>query len=53
MNPDIDFHVEGKGHAVVVVAQGAGQELIPQIDDQKREQDEYGNMLFLSVGLLL
>ena len=51
MNPEIDFHVEGKRHVVVVVAQAAGQELIPQIDDQKREQDESSNMLFLSVGL--
>ncbi|XP_037478144.1 ATP-dependent 6-phosphofructokinase 2-like [Triticum dicoccoides] len=62
--PEIDFHVEGKGglfeflyerikkkgHAVVVVAEGAGQELIPRTDDQKREQDESGNMLFLDVG---
>ncbi|XP_047067473.1 ATP-dependent 6-phosphofructokinase 2-like [Lolium rigidum] len=62
--PEIDFHVEGKGglfeflyerikekgHAVIVVAEGSGQELIPRTDEQKREQDESGNMLFLDVG---
>nr|TKW12548.1 hypothetical protein SEVIR_5G042800v2 [Setaria viridis] len=31
-------------HAVIVVAEGAGQELIPRTDDQKREQDESGNI---------
>jgi 6-phosphofructokinase 1 len=33
-----------------VVAEGSGQELIPRTDEQKREQDESGNMLFLDVG---
>nr|CAE75963.1 OSJNBa0016O02.24 [Oryza sativa Japonica Group] len=62
--PEVDFYLEGKGglfeflyerikqkgHAVVVVAEGAGQELIPRTDDQKREQDESGNIVFLDVG---
>ena len=46
VNLEIDFHVEGKGslfeflyerikkgHVVVVVAEGADQELIPRTDD--------------------
>ena len=51
VNLEIDFHVEGKGslfeflyerikkkgHAVVVVAEGVGQELITQTDAQNRE----------------
>ncbi|CAO2035395.1 unnamed protein product [Urochloa humidicola] len=62
--PEVDFYLEGKGglfeflydrikkkgHAVIVVAEGAGQELIPRTDDQKREQDESGNIVFLDVG---
>ncbi|OEL35106.1 ATP-dependent 6-phosphofructokinase 2 [Dichanthelium oligosanthes] len=62
--PEVDFCLEGKGglfeflyerikkkgHAVVVVAEGAGQELIHRTDDQKREQDESGNIVFLDVG---
>ena len=37
----------------MVVAEGVGQELITWTDDQNQEQDEYVNMLFLDVGLLL
>ena len=37
----------------MVVAEGVGQELITQTDDQNRERDEYFNMLFLDIGLLL
>lgn len=62
--PEIDFYLEGKGgllefldiqlrdngHAVVVVAEGAGQDLIPRTDDQKAEKDESGNPVFLDVG---
>ncbi|KAL5215596.1 hypothetical protein ABZP36_006997 [Zizania latifolia] len=62
--PELDFYLEDKGglfeflyerikqkgHAVVVVAEGAGQELIPRTDDQKRERDESGNIVFLDVG---
>ncbi|GJN02625.1 hypothetical protein PR202_ga19995 [Eleusine coracana subsp. coracana] len=65
--PEVPFHLEGKGglfeflysrikekgHAVIVVAEGAGQELIPRTDDQKREQDESGNIVFLDVGPFL
>ncbi|CAL5026963.1 unnamed protein product [Urochloa decumbens] len=65
--PEVDFYLEGKGglfeflydrikkkgHAVIVVAEGAGQELIPRTDDQKREQDESGNIVFLDVGPFL
>ena len=37
----------------MVVAEGVGQELIAGTDDKNGEQDEYVNMLFLDVGLLL
>ncbi|KAJ7967871.1 ATP-dependent 6-phosphofructokinase [Quillaja saponaria] len=38
------------GHAVLVVAEGAGQEIIPRSDAQKEERDESGNLVFLDVG---
>ena len=37
----------------MVVAEGDGQELIAGTDDKNGEQDEYVNMLFLDIGLLL
>lgn len=60
--PENDFYLEGKGglfefisdrlsqngHAVIVVAEGAGQEIIPRLDYQER--DESGNLVFLDVG---
>lgn len=62
--PEIDFYLEGKGglfefleqrlkengHAVIVVAEGAGQELIPRNDAEKQERDESGNLVLLDVG---
>ncbi|KAB1221640.1 6-phosphofructokinase 2 [Morella rubra] len=62
--PETDFYLEGKGglfefleqqlkdtgHAVLVVAEGAGQNLIPRTDAQKEEKDESGNPVFLDVG---
>ncbi|XP_027368640.1 ATP-dependent 6-phosphofructokinase 2 [Abrus precatorius] len=65
--PEIDFYLEGKGglfefldqrmkengHAVVVVAEGAGQNIIPRTDSQKEEKDESGNPVFLDVGVWL
>ncbi|KAH0464723.1 hypothetical protein IEQ34_004826 [Dendrobium chrysotoxum] len=62
--PEIDFYLEGKGglfefldqnlkkngHAVLVVAEGAGQNLIPRTESQKAEEDESGNPVFLDVG---
>ncbi|XVE87600.1 hypothetical protein DITRI_Ditri19aG0001100 [Diplodiscus trichospermus] len=65
--PEIDFYLEGKrglfeflerklkenGHAVLVVAEGAGQDLIPRSDSQKEERDESGNLVFLDVGAWL
>ncbi|CAO2829518.1 unnamed protein product [Amaranthus hypochondriacus] len=64
--PENDFYLEGKGglfeflerrlrengHAVVVVAEGAGQDLIPRNDEQQ-QHDESGNPMFLDVGLWL
>ncbi|KAK4484972.1 hypothetical protein RD792_007578 [Penstemon davidsonii] len=63
--PENDFYLEGKGglfefldirlkdngHAVLVVAEGAGQDIIPR-DDQSHvaEKDESGNPVFLDVG---
>ncbi|KAF9611373.1 hypothetical protein IFM89_031385 [Coptis chinensis] len=65
--PENDFYLEGEGglfeflghrlktngHAVVVVAEGAGQELIPRTDAQKEERDESGNPVFLDAGVWL
>ncbi|KAL6567579.1 phosphofructokinase beta-subunit [Orobanche gracilis] len=64
--PENDFYLEGKGglfefldnrlksngHAVVVVAEGAGQDVIPKTDNQTHveEKDESGNPIFLDVG---
>jgi hypothetical protein len=41
-----------KGHAVVIVAEGAGQRLIPRHDPQQ-QHDESGNPVFLDVGAWL
>ncbi|KFK31346.1 hypothetical protein AALP_AA6G100300 [Arabis alpina] len=65
--PEMSFYLEGKGglfefleqrlkergHAVLVVAEGAGQEMIPRTESQKQEQDESGNAVFLDVGVWL
>ncbi|KAK6932892.1 Phosphofructokinase domain [Dillenia turbinata] len=65
--PENDFCLEGEGglfeflglrlkengHAVVVVAEGAGQNMIPRSDSQKEEKDESGNSVFLDVGAWL
>ncbi|KAJ0017980.1 hypothetical protein Pint_09649 [Pistacia integerrima] len=62
--PETEFYLEGKGglfeflenrlkengHAVLVVAEGAGQDMIPRTDAQKEERDESGNLVFLDVG---
>ncbi|ERN19125.1 hypothetical protein AMTRI_Chr10g7890 [Amborella trichopoda] len=62
--PENDFYLEGKGglfefldqrlkdngHFVLVVAEGAGQNLIPRTEEQKEERDESGNPVFLDVG---
>ncbi|KAL6992926.1 phosphofructokinase beta-subunit [Sarracenia purpurea var. burkii] len=62
--PENEFYLEGKGglfeffgdrlkqngHAVLVVAEGAGQDIIPRTDAQKEERDESGNLVFLDVG---
>lgn len=62
--PEIEFYLGGKGglfeflekklkengHAVLVVAEGAGQDMIPRSDAQKEERDESGNPVFLDVG---
>lgn len=62
--PEIDFYLEGKGglfefleqrlkengHAVLVVAEGAGQDPIQRKDAQTTEKDESGNPVLLDVG---
>jgi 6-phosphofructokinase 1 len=62
--PENEFYLEGKGglfefleqrlkengHAVLVVAEGAGQDMIPRTDAQKEERDESGNPVFLDSG---
>ncbi|KAL9254868.1 ATP-dependent 6-phosphofructokinase 2-like protein [Drosera capensis] len=64
--PENDFYLEGKGglfefleerlkengHAVIVVAEGAGQDLIPRTEEQQ-QKDESGNPVFLDVGAWL
>ncbi|KAL9267605.1 ATP-dependent 6-phosphofructokinase 2-like protein [Drosera capensis] len=64
--PENDFYLEGKGglfefleerlkengHAVIVVAEGAGQDLIPRTQEQQ-QKDESGNPVFLDVGAWL
>ncbi len=58
--PEVRFTLEGflaslkerlqkRGHAVIVVAEGAGQELFPQTDDV----DASGNLRFGDIGILL
>ncbi|KAJ0808671.1 putative 6-phosphofructokinase [Helianthus annuus] len=49
----LDDWLKQNGHAVVVVAEGAGQDMIPRTDEQKQKQDEYGNPVFLDVGVWL
>lgn len=65
--PEIDFYLEGEGglfeflekrlkengHAVLVVAEGAGQDMIPRTEAQKEERDESGNVVFLDFGAWL
>lgn len=62
--PEMEFYLEGKGglvefldnrlkengHAVLVVAEGAGQNMIPRTAAQTEERDESGNLVFLDVG---
>lgn len=62
--PENEFYLDGDGglfrfleqrlkqygHAVVVVAEGAGQELIPRTKEQEEEKDESGNPVMLDVG---
>ncbi|KAL9146894.1 hypothetical protein ABFS82_13G139600 [Erythranthe guttata] len=64
--PENDFYLEGEnglfdflgkrlkenGHAVVVVAEGAGQDIIPKTDhgSHVQEKDESGNPVFSDVG---
>lgn len=65
--PEMSFYLQGKGglfefleqrlkdhgHAVLVVAEGAGQEMIPRNEAQRQERDESGNLVFLDVGVWL
>lgn len=65
--PEVPFFLEGKdglmdfiekklrenGHAVLVVAEGAGQELIAKSVGEMNGQDASGNRLLLDVGLWL
>nr|GMD48598.1 ATP-dependent 6-phosphofructokinase 2 [Ipomoea batatas] len=65
--PENEFYLEGEGglleflerrlkrsgHAVVVVAEGAGQDMIPRTESQRQERDESGNPVLLDVGAWL
>ena len=49
-------HSLEKGHAVVVIVEGAGQRFIPRPDPQQQQQqqhDESGNPVFLDLGAWL
>lgn len=62
--PENPFYLEGEGglfefleqrlsengHFVLVVAEGAGQDLIPRTSEEKEKRDESGNPIFLDVG---
>jgi 6-phosphofructokinase 1 len=64
--PEVPFDLEGEkgflkalenrmkasGHAVILVAEGAGQELMQQ-DEKKRETDASGNVRLQDIGLFL
>lgn len=47
----IQRRLEDKGHAVIIVAEGAGQEHFAA--DEERETDKGGNLLYNDIGLLL
>ncbi|KAK1424119.1 hypothetical protein QVD17_19434 [Tagetes erecta] len=49
----LDDRLKQNGHAVVVVAEGAGQDMIPRTDAEKQDVDESGNPVFLDVGVWL
>ncbi|KAJ0533223.1 putative 6-phosphofructokinase [Helianthus annuus] len=49
----LDDRLKQNGYAVVVVAEGAGQDMIPRTDEQKQKRDEYWNPVFLDVGVWL
>lgn len=46
----LEARLKESGHAVLVVAEGAGQDIIPRTESQKTEKDESGNLVFLDVG---
>ncbi|KGN49017.1 ATP-dependent 6-phosphofructokinase 2 [Cucumis sativus] len=48
--PFLERRLKENGHAVLVVAEGAGQGMIPRTEAQKEERDESGNPVFLDVG---
>jgi 6-phosphofructokinase 1 len=64
--PEVPFDMEGKngflpalkkrmksrGHAVILVAEGAGQNLLNK-DDRRQEKDPSGNVRLLDIGLFL
>ena len=67
--PEVDFDIDGpggfldalekrinlRGHAVIVVAEGAGQKLFKNIrnQDNKSEQDKSGNIKLQDIGIFL
>uniref|UniRef100_A0A0D6QWM2 ATP-dependent 6-phosphofructokinase n=1 Tax=Araucaria cunninghamii TaxID=56994 RepID=A0A0D6QWM2_ARACU len=46
----LEHRLEENGHFVLVVAEGAGQDLIPRTPEEKEKRDESGNLVFLDVG---
>ncbi|XP_078172013.1 ATP-dependent 6-phosphofructokinase 2-like [Carex rostrata] len=49
----IDQQLKQNGHVVIVVAEGAGQEIISHIAAEKQEKDPSGNPIFADTGTYL
>ncbi|KAI5443292.1 phosphofructokinase beta-subunit [Lathyrus oleraceus] len=49
----LDQRLKENEHVVLVVVEGAGQDIIPRTYSQKEERDESGNLVFLDVGVWL
>jgi len=46
-------HSRGRPHRMVILAEGAGQRLIPRPDPQQQQHDKSGNPVFLNIGAWL
>lgn len=51
--PSLEKRLKNSGHAVIVVAEGAGQDLIEKHQKTKKEYDASGNLKLLDIGKFL